>query len=301
MSELILDKPSLVANIRRQFENISQLKYQRALMEFFDDDKSFIGDNVFETTFKLRPGLSPLAYEVSGPYCAASNEYATIGRIYENGQQIFTRDIKPQIQQRTAAMVWLFLSEIGHNPERILLVGAGKLALEIVHYLKHFRSDLSKIDYHARNRHAESFEAHCSSLGVGTNYRDKLQLSGYDTIIIATNTSACLIDHHNISSVQPGAVIASLCTTSQTGEIARDVYSHPEVNVIFDYELTRSFTADMRAADKAGHLEKVRFFSEVLEGILPTDMHEKINILRLTGTPMQNVAVLDMLHSRIDV
>ena len=123
MAEILLNKSSLVANIREQFQNIDQLKYQRALQEFFDDGK-FIGDNVFETSFKLREGKHPLAYEVSGPYCAASNEYATIGRIYERGEQVFASNIKQQIQQRTAAMLWLFLSELGHKPDKILLVGA---------------------------------------------------------------------------------------------------------------------------------------------------------------------------------
>ena len=63
MSAILLDKASLVANIRTQFQNIDQLKYQRALQEFFDGE-TFIGDNVFETCFKLRAGLAPLAYEV---------------------------------------------------------------------------------------------------------------------------------------------------------------------------------------------------------------------------------------------
>lgn len=296
MSAILLDKASLVANIRTQFQNIDQLKYQRALQEFFDGE-TFIGDNVFETCFKLRAGLPPLAYEVSGPYCATSNEYATIGRIYERGEQVFESNIKQQIQQRTAAMVWLFFDALRHKPEKILMVGAGKLSLEIVKYLKHFIPSLSQIDYHTRAQHTESFERPCRDIGVISDYQENLTLEDYDTIIMATNTNRCLIEESNITSIKPGAVIASLCTTSQTGEIAGSVYARDDVNTIFDYELTRSFTPDMKATDKAGHLNNVILLGDILKGDLPKNISKKKNVLRITGTPMQNIAVLDMIRS----
>ena len=86
MSETILNKERLIANIRQLLINNHRLKYQRALLEFENMDGSFLGDNVFETTFLLRGDQAPLIYEVSGPYDVISNEYATTGRIYEKGQ-----------------------------------------------------------------------------------------------------------------------------------------------------------------------------------------------------------------------
>ena len=109
MSEIILNKERLIANIRQLLINNHRLKYQRALLEFENIDGSFLGDNVFETTFLLRDNQAPLIYEVSGPYDVISNEYATIGRIYEKGQRIFECNIKDQIQQRTAAMERIIL------------------------------------------------------------------------------------------------------------------------------------------------------------------------------------------------
>ncbi len=297
MTDTILDKDVLVANIRTQMENCDQLKYKRSLLEFFDNDGRFLGDNVFETSFMARQNQPPLIYEVSGPYDTISNEYATIGRIYESGQRIFEYDMKQQIQQRTAAMVWLFFTALDHKPNGVLIVGAGKLAIETVHYLKHFLPDLSVLDYHARNQRIESFENPCGELGVSVRYQDKLELGDYDTIIMVTNTQACLLDSINIDSIRPGAVVASLCTTSQTGEIASEVYDREDVNVMFDYDLTRSFTPDMRAADEAGHLKRVTFLSDILQKNVPLDMTDKKNLIRITGTPMQNVAVLDMMRS----
>ena len=98
-----------------------------------------------------------------------------------------------------------------------------------------------------------------------------------------------------------GAALVSLCTTSQMGEISENIYSRNDVNVMFDYELTRSFTSDMNAANKAGHLESVTFLDEILKGKLPSDISKKKNILRLTGTPMQNVVVLDMIWKLNDI
>ncbi|MFT6091265.1 MAG: ornithine cyclodeaminase/alanine dehydrogenase-like protein (mu-crystallin family) [Sulfitobacter sp.] len=298
MTKITLDKDVLIANIRTQFANSNQLKYKRAMFEFEDSAGGFLGDNVFETSFLLRDNQPPLIYEVSGPYDVISNEYATIGRIYESGQRIFECDMKDQIQQRTAAMVTLFFDAIGHQPKKILIVGAGKLATEMVEYLKHSLPGLSAIDYHARTQRADTFEANCTSIGVRAIYQPDLTLAGYDTIIMVTNTATCLVDAGNIDTVlQDGAVIASLCTTSQVGEIAGEVYGRDDINVIFDYDLTRSFTPDMRAADHAGHLKHVTFLTDILRDHPVPALADKKTILRITGTPMQNVAVLDMMHT----
>ncbi|MGI2170411.1 hypothetical protein ACROAE_09465 [Shewanella sp. MF05960] len=300
MTQLILDKDTLMANIRGQFVNSKQLKYQRKLLEFTDNSGAFLGDNVFETSFLLRDQQSPLVYEVSGPYDVISNEYATIGRIYENGQRIFECDIKDQIQQRTAAMVALFFDTINHRPSKVLLVGAGKLATETVRYLKHSFPTLNMLDYHARTQRADTFEAVCNALDISATYQPVLDLAGYDTIIMATNTTTCLINSANIDTVQKGAVIASLCTTSQVGEITGEVYGLDNINVVFDYDLTRSFTPDMKAANKAGFLNNVSLLTDILNDAHKPDLTNKKTILRITGTPMQNVAVLNMMRSLAD-
>lgn len=299
MSNITLDKDALRTNIRAQFVNSNQLKYQRALLEFTDNSGGFLGDNVFETSFLLREGQTPLIYEVSGPYDAISNGYATIGRIYESGERIFECDMKDQIQQRTAAMVTLFFDALDHQPEKILLVGAGKLAAETVRYLKHCVPTLETLDYHARTQRADTFEATCTEVGVQPSYQSELKLGAYDTIIMVTNTAKCLIDQTNIGELQTGAVVASLCTTSQVGEIAGEVYGHDDVNVVFDYDLTRSFTPDMQAADKAGFLDDVSLLTEIFSGASNPNLVDKKTILRITGTPMQNVAVLDMLRGQV--
>lgn len=53
----------------------------------------------------------------------------------------------------------------------------------------------------------------------------------------------------------------------------------------------------MRAADKVGYLQKVILLNDILNGEIPSNMVEKKNILRITGTPMQNIAVLDMMRA----
>ena len=68
MTDIVLNKETLIANIRQQIINSYRLKYQRTLLEFENLDGSFLGDNVFETTFLLRDDQAPLIYEVSGPY-----------------------------------------------------------------------------------------------------------------------------------------------------------------------------------------------------------------------------------------
>lgn len=296
MTPVILNKDAMVQNIRNQFADSGRLKYKRALLEFEDNAGNFLGDNVFETSFLLREGQPPLIYEVSGPYDTVSNEYATIGRIYEGGQRVFECDIKDQIQQRTAAMVTLFLEVINHHAQRVLVVGAGKLACETVRYLKHHLPELSELDYHNRTQPSASFEAACKQVEVDAHFLPTLDLSGHDTIILVTNTTECLIHADNFDDIQPGAVVASLCTTSQTGEISPEIYGRGDADVMLDYDLTRRFTPDMRAADDAGYLDGVTCLADLLNAPSACVSDSRRTILRLTGTPMQNVAVLDMMR-----
>jgi len=68
------------------------------------------------------------------------------------------------------------------------------------------------------------------------------------------------------------------------------------VNVVLDYDLTRNFTPDMKKADAEGHLSKVTLLGDVMKGTAKVDLSVTKNILRITGTPMQNVAVLDVMR-----
>jgi hypothetical protein len=299
MQELIrtvdLDKALLVGKIREQFRNMDQLKYQRSLLEFFDDQGKFLGDNVFETTFKLRKEAAPLVYEVSGPYDVVSREYATVARVYLRGELQFECDLKPGIFQRTAAMVWLYLDTLGHPLENTLFIGAGKIASHVSAYLKHFSPSLGSIDYTDVVQKADMFEKLLHEIGLQTRYLEAPDLSSYNTIILATNTTRCIIMDENISTMKPGSVIVSLCTTSQTGEVSREVYARSDINTFLDYDLSRTFTADMRQANELGYLERAIYFRDVLAGGCDLDLNDKVNLIRLTGTPMQNVAVIDTM------
>ena len=134
MSKLItthnLDKDLLVDKIVEQFGKMDQIYFKRSLLEFFDDQGQFIGDNLFETSFKLRQDQAPLIYEISGPYDTVSKQYATIGKIYHRGELLFQCDLKAGIFQRTAAMVWIYLDALKHAPGKTLLIGAGKVGVE---------------------------------------------------------------------------------------------------------------------------------------------------------------------------
>ena len=298
MIELIktsdLDKDLLVDQIREQFTKIEQLKYRRTLLEFFDDQGKFLGDNVFETTFKLKNGDAPLVYEVSGPYDAVSKEYATIARVYYRADLQFECDMKSGIFQRTAAMVWLYLDTLKHKPVKILLIGAGKVALQTAAYIKHFSPALESMDYQDLTQKMD-FENQLQKLGLASRYLSNPDFSMYDTIILATNTNKCIIHEGNIPSIKLGSVVVSLCTTSQSGEISKEIYGRDDVNIFFDYELSKTFTEDMRKVNDLGYLEDVFYFRDIIQGQKEFDLGSKINIVRLTGTPIQNIAVIDLL------
>ncbi len=296
-----LNKGLLVEKIIEQFRNTSKLNYKRALLEFFDESGRFIGDNLFETTFKIRENHAPLIYEVSGPYDTVSKEYATIGKVYQSGELLFQCDLKSGIFQRTAAMVWAYMDALGKPLGEILLVGAGKVGLETGKYLKYFSSGLEQLDYQDIEQKSEEFETPLRELGLQANYQEKPDLAAYDTVIMATTTNVCLVNTDNISSLKPGTLVISLCTTSQSGEIAPECYGLENVNIFLDYELTKTFTGDMKRINELGYLDQAISFQELLEGKTDFDRDRNINLVRLTGTPMQNIAVIEVVLERENV
>jgi ornithine cyclodeaminase/alanine dehydrogenase-like protein (mu-crystallin family) len=293
-----LDREMLVSQIVEQFRSVDKLNYKRVLLEFFDEKGQFIGDNLFETTFQIRANKAPLIYEVSGPFDIVSKQYATIAKIYHSGELLFQCDLKAGIFQRTAAMVWIFLDVLARPIGKILLIGAGKVGLEIGKYLKHFVPNLFQLDYQDYEPKTENFETPLNNIGLQTNFQETPDLSDYDTIIMATTTNTHLVNNDNISSLKKGAVIISLCTTSQSGEIAPEIFGRDDVNIFIDYELTKSFTGDMKYVNKLGHLDQATRYDELLNGKTVSGLDKKINIVRLTGTPMQNIAVVEVVLNR---
>ena len=290
-----LDKRELVAKIKHIFLNFEAYKYNRVLIEFFTNENIFIGDNVLETTFKIQKNSAPIIYEVSGPYDAKSNSYPTIARVFYEGNLIYECDLKPGILQRTAAMTWLYINVLEHKPERILLFGGGNLAFHIASYLKDYIPNLMKIDYNDVEQKKDIFETPLREIGLTVNFTLSPDLSQYDTIIMATNTKDYILHARNISLIKPGTLVISLCTTSQIGEIAEDIYHRQDMNVFLDYPETKTFTADMKKANALGYLEKAILFSDIIKERASFDLRSKVNIVRLSGTPMQNIAVIDMM------
>ena len=67
------------------------------------------------------------------------------------------------------------------------------------------------------------------------------------------------------------------------------------MNVFLDYELSKTFTGDMRKANNLGYLQQAILFNQLLKGGTAVDTGSKRNVVRLTGTPLQNVAVVDLM------
>lgn len=292
------DKPQLAEKILSCFKKQEEYLYKRNLIEVFDKNNKFIGDNLVETIFHVKKDGPPVVYEISGPYDATSKEYATCARVYYQGELIFEFDMKRAILQRTASMVLLYLDYLEHDHGNILIWGAGKLATHIVSHLKYFNPQLTSIDYIDLRSPNKVFEDELDKINIIARNTPLPNLNNYSTIILATNTSECIIDQKNITLLQPGTTVVSLCTSSQRGEVSKEIYAS-DVNIFMDYELTRTFTEDMRIAKE--YTKNAIMFLDVLSEKTRNDIKTKINIIRLTGTPYQNVAVIDMMMKRNEV
>ena len=118
---------------------------------------------------------------------------------------------------------------------------------------------------------------------------------------MATNTNTCIINEENFLSIKPGSLIISLCTTSQSGEIFEEVYNKNNINIFLDYENTKDFTSEMRRANELGYLNNAIKFIDVLDRKVHYNLPSSVNIVRLTGTPMQNIALIDIMMESDDI
>lgn len=297
-----LNKEELVEKIREKFMNLDDYMYQRKLFEFIDEKGNYLGDNFFETTFKFQNPKPPIVYEITGPYDSVSKSFAAVARVYYKSKLIFQYDHNDGIAQRTAAMTWLYIDALKHKVNNILIYGPGLISTNIADYLKYFNPGLKSIDYVHHSIPSELFEKNLNKFGVEANFVKEPDLSKYDTVIMATTTKKYCITKENIEQLKPNTVVVSLCTTSAIGEIEPEVYGLDNVQLFLDYELTRTFTVEMKKANKMGCIRNEVYLKDVIEGsnrvYLNQPVGDKVKIIRLTGTPMQNIAVIEMMLER---
>ena len=155
---------------------------------------------------------------------------------------------------------------------------------------------MARVSYRSRNLQPRpEFEQDLGQIGIQATAHSEASFSGFDMVILATNTDTVLLDGAKLATLDQGSVVVSLRTTSMVGEIAQEVYGRDDVHCILDHDLSRRFTPDMRRADDAGTLSKAVLLTDILNTgstvSLPAD---KVTIVRMTGTPMQNLALLDL-------
>ncbi|MDD3647266.1 MAG: hypothetical protein PHS44_02080 [Candidatus Dojkabacteria bacterium] len=292
-----LDKDRLVDSIKDKFLHIDQYKYKRILAEFLDDKGNYLGDNFFETTFKFQSPKPPVVYEISGPYDSICRKFAGIARVFYEAQLVYEYDHVGGINQRTAAMTLAYLMELKHKANKVLVYGPGKVSTQVVSYLKHFYKDLKNIDYVHYEKPNPEFEKNINEIGIESKFKKEPDLKTYDTIILATTTKDYCLTKAIFEKLKPGACVVSLCTTSATGEIEPACHGLQNVQVFLDYEDSKTFTNEMKEANEKGCLENVTYFTEVLKKKVEKSS-DKVNLVRLTGTPMQNIAVIEMMLAR---
>jgi ornithine cyclodeaminase/alanine dehydrogenase-like protein (mu-crystallin family) len=290
-----IDKSKLVGKIKQIFLNQDAYLYSRKLIEIFDQNGKFIGDNFNETIFKLNGDLPPIIFETSGPYDVFTNDYSHFARIIHNTKLLYQCDFKPGNMQRTAAMTPLFFQTLNHSPKKVLLVGPGKVNTKVAEFLAHFYPKIPSLDYSHPTNAKPEFEKIIAALGIQARYVFQPSFADYDTIIMATKTKEPIINQSNFSTIKPGTILVSYYTTGQAGEIEPELYGRENIQIFMDHPDNKIFTADMRKAHEKGYLDSAVFLVDLLKGNNSVDTKSKINIIRLCGTSFQNAAVMEMV------
>lgn len=291
----ILNKELLINRIKKNFLNFDDFKFSRNILEFTDNKGDFLGDNFSETSFKIIKNNAPIIFQVTGPYDVISNDYAMLAQVFHKAKLIFEFDMKKGIIQRTAAMVLLYFQELDHTPNNIIFYGVGKVNIEIIEYIKYFYPSIKTIYYYHYQEKKVEFEEKTKKIGIESKYIRIPDLSKYDTVILAKNKGDYIVDEKLINSVKNGTVIISLSTTG-IADIKPIVYSYKRLNLFFDYENSLTFFSDLKEAREKGYIKNYLVLKDILKyRSRMLTLKNKINLIRLTGTPLQNVAVIEMM------
>ncbi len=291
----MIDKTKLIELIKEYFINSDRYPYSRTIAETFDQKGNFVGDNVMETIFELKPGHPSIIYQMTGPYDAAIKDYASYGFVWFENKIFDQVDLKNEIISRTGAMVPIFLDTLQHKPKKILLVGPGKVNKSVLEYLCLLFHE-AELFYNHHNLSSETFENFARDLGTEVQYvKDLSDLSKFDVIVMATNTATPIITQKNFATIKKGALVFSFYTTGNSAEIDIELYGRPEINLFIDYENTKTFKSDTKTATEKGYFDKSIELKDLLTKKVEVDTRTRVNLIRLTGTPFQNLALYKLL------
>lgn len=289
---------SLAENIKKVFLEQDRYVFEKKVTEFSVDGK-FAGDIINFLMFD--PSTTPPTfYEVSTPFDLISKKAPQHALVYRDGKCVFQSDYTEYAAMRTGVMDGLILRHTHNNLEglKILMFGSGKTASWSVKGLAALTPEIKEVDYYSKSGIKESFETLGVEVGIKLKYQEnwRSELDKYDVIICHTRAEAPLLVSEDIPKIKCGAQIHSFITSTEHGELADEFYTN-KIELVSDWPKILEYNKILIRAVETGSVspDKIIYLNEVFSGGYKRNTSTPYTIVQLGGTPVQNLAVLQLL------
>lgn len=255
--------------------------------------KDFNGDDfLFFYIYEARQGAAPRFYFIVSPYDQITKAAPQGAQVFEDGKLVLQLDYTEYVKVRTGLMDAFALSTLHHDPtnKKILYVGAGGVSEWSLRALKAYFPNVTAVDYKNASGGKASFELLGKSLGVATTYVNTPDIASYDYIFMHTNSRVPVLSPEQVAQIKKGAFVSIY---SDKTEAATEIYKNAAV--LLNWQNSFKKEEDLIEANKQGFVDesKVAIMGSLLKG-QSMPIADRI-VFRSGGTPMQNIAVLQLL------
>lgn len=294
-----IDNKKLIENIHKVFIEQDRYFFDKHVPEFVVDG-TFLGDYYNLISVEPKGDMPPRFYHTLSPFDVISKKAPDRAVVFENGELLLDMDFTDYVPLRTAAMTVLVLPKAGHETlkdKKIVIFGAGKVAQQSVRLLKLAYPELSELWCVSKSGKLDAISSVAKDVGITLHHADATSLSEFDIIICHTSADAPVLPKDAMNSLKPGVFIASFISSTENGEVDDDYYDSASTNIICDWELTKTGAKDLARAIAGGTVDdnSVILLNDLLAGSKQIDPTKKRTIYRSVGTPIQNLAVLQLL------
>ena len=298
MNSRDINSKKLIQNIQKVFVDQDKYLFDKHVPEFTVDGKCF-GDCFSMIMIEPRGDRAPRFYHTFSPFDVISNKAPDHALVFEKGKLVLNADFTELVKDRTGAMDTVLLMNLGVSSlkdKKVLYVGSGGTALASLRILKAHYSELSAVDCINKSRDFSTIKRLGNEIKVNIAAGSYKDIGKYDFIFCHTDTVNSLLTKEMKNKINHGAVITTYNSSTEHGEVADEFYDNQEANIIADWKLTLTGAKDLARAVKGGSVQEkdVIFLADLIMGTKKTDSSKRYTVYRSAGTPMQNLAVLQL-------
>ncbi|MBP7807037.1 hypothetical protein KA047_00925 [Candidatus Saccharibacteria bacterium] len=293
----MLDYVELTDNITKVFIEADKYQLDKHVPEFKRDGK-YIGDFFSLTMFELDGDNPPLFYHTYSPYDTISSKSSDYAVVFRAGEPIFTTEFTPYMRQRTGSMTSVVIKGLGVNKleaKKVVFIGTGKTATQDLRALKANFPELKTVAYINRTGKAPEFLEQATKLDVAAQPSDLTHIGDFDIIICHTSSKEAVLTKAMKNNIKKGALITTFAS-EDSNEVASEFFDTNTAAIIIDWEKTTQEALELKAAVDQGIADGTQLVS--LKALLENGLDngdKQYTIYRSHGTPMQNLAALQLL------